>query len=130
MLADAHMHLFPEGYRSAGHDSLFGAREFEAYCVLRKSHGIDRALAIGYEADGIDPQNNATLRRLAAEHAWLASLAYVEAQPDPTPERIAHLMQDGHSGLALYVPDVARARALQGWDLAVWKVLRRCRALV
>src|SRR5690349_17796157 len=85
MLADAHMHLFPEGYRRAGHGSLFGKRELEAYCALRLSHKIECALAIGYEADGLDPQNNAYLRRLAAEHDWLHSLAYVDPRAEPDP---------------------------------------------
>lgn len=129
-LADAHMHLFPEGYRRAGHGSLFGRREFEAYCALRQSHEITCALAIGYEADGLDPQNNAYLRRLAAEHDWLHSLAYVDPQGEPDPAAIAGLLQDGHSGLAIYVPDPARADAFTRWSREVWQVLREQEALI
>jgi predicted TIM-barrel fold metal-dependent hydrolase len=129
-LADAHMHLFPAGYARPGHGSLFGPREFDAYCVLRASHNIERSLAIGYEADGIDPQNNAYLRGLAAEHDWLYSVAYVDPLANPEAETIARLMRDGHSGLAVYVPDLARAEALRGWRPAVWDVLRRRKALV
>src|ERR1700753_3962179 len=113
-LADAHMHLFPSGHARAGHASLFGPREFDAYCALRASYGIERALAIGYEADGFDPQNNTTLRRLAAKNDWLSSLAYVDPHADPDASAIAHLMADGHSGLAIYVTDPARADALLG----------------
>jgi predicted TIM-barrel fold metal-dependent hydrolase len=39
-------------------------------------------------------------------------------------------MRDGHSGIAIYVPDLARAKALLGWRPAVWDVLRRSKALV
>jgi predicted TIM-barrel fold metal-dependent hydrolase len=128
--ADAHMHLFPEGYRRPGHGSLFGARECDAYDTLRARHGIARALAIGYEADGIDPQNNAYLRRLAGQHDWLASLAYVDAVGFPETAMIAALLRDGHSGIAIYAPGEAQAQSLLRWPRAVWDLLASRRALV
>ena len=63
--ADAHIHLFREGYHRPGLPSLFGDRELQAYEALRLTHGVDLALAIGYEAGGIDPANNAYLRQLS-----------------------------------------------------------------
>ncbi|MDQ7250369.1 amidohydrolase family protein [Dongia sedimenti] len=124
------MHLFQDGYRREGHRSLFGRGEFEAYCALRANHGIALALAIGYEADGIDPQNNAYLRRLAADNDWLRTLAYVEPESAAGPDAIRALMQQGHSGLALYATDVDRARTLLSWPRAAWDVLRERGALV
>jgi predicted TIM-barrel fold metal-dependent hydrolase len=129
-LADAHMHLFPQGYRRTGHRSLFGAREFEAYDALRTSHGIERALAIGYEADGLDPNNNSHLRRLAGGHNWLYSLAYVEAGSTPEPETIERLLNDGHCGLAIYAPGVAQAQAVRRWSRRIWDLLGTRGALV
>jgi L-fuconolactonase len=129
-LADAHMHLFPDGYRRAGYRALFGYGEFHAYCALRANHGIALALAIGYEADGIDPQNNAYLRRLAAENDWLRTLAYVDPQPAVAPDGVRALMMQGHSGLALYATDADRARALLSWPQEVWEILQDRRALV
>ena len=129
-LADAHMHLFPDGFRRAGCRAVFGRGEFEAYCALRANHGIELALAVGYEADGIDPQNNTYLRRLAAENGWLRTLAYVEPEPAPRPDAIRALIRQGHSGLALYATDVTRARALLSWPEEAWEILRESGALV
>lgn len=129
-LADAHMHLFSDGYRRARHRALFGHGELDAYCALRANHGIALALAVGYEADGIDPENNAYLRRLAAENDWLRTLAYVEPQFALAPDVIRALMMQGHSGVALYATDVDRAQALLSWPRAAWDILRDSRALV
>ncbi|HVT52836.1 MAG TPA: amidohydrolase family protein [Dongiaceae bacterium] len=129
-LADAHMHLFPQGYRRTGHRSLFGAHELEAYDALRASHGIERALAIGYETDGLDPDNNSYLRRLAGEHDWLCSLAYVEAGSDPEPETIERLLHDGHCGLAIYAPGAAQAQVVRRWPRPIWDLLGVRGALV
>lgn len=129
-LADAHMHLFPGGYRRHGHSSLFGVRELEAYNVLRESHGIERALAIGYEADGLDPSNNRYLRRLAASHDWLSSLAYVDAGSNPNRETAEALLDEGHSGLAIYVPSMLQAQVVRRWPRPIWDLLGQRSALV
>jgi L-fuconolactonase len=129
-LADAHMHLFPEGYRREGCRAVFGGGEFEAYCALRANHGIELALAIGYEADGLDPSNNTYLRQLAAKNGWLHTLAYVEPHPAVAPDAIRTFLDQGHSGLALYATDVERAQALLSWPREAWNVLSQSRALI
>ena len=58
-LADARLHLFWEGYHRPGLPSLFGDRELQAFEALRLTHGVDLALATGYEAEGVDPANKA-----------------------------------------------------------------------
>ena len=60
-----------------------------AYEALRIMHEIELALAIGYEGDGIDPDNNPYLRQLAPSCGWLRTLAFVAANPSPAPAAIA-----------------------------------------
>lgn len=129
-LADAHIHLFPNGYRHDGLPALFGAGELQAYEALRVMHGIGCALAIGYEASGIDPQNNAYVRRLATTHDWLSTVAYVTPDATPEPQAIQALLEQGHCGIALYVTDAGQARNLMRWPRAIWEVLDAHRAIV
>jgi len=100
--ADAHIHLFREGYHRPGLPSLFGDRELQAYEALRLTHGVDLALAIGYEAEGIGPANNAYLRQLSHSRSWLSTLAFVETTPPPEPGTIEAVLEAGHAGLAIY----------------------------
>jgi hypothetical protein len=52
-------------------------------------HEIELALAIGYEGDGIDPDNNLYPRQLAPSCGWLRTLAFVAANPSPDRAAIA-----------------------------------------
>ncbi len=129
-LADAHIHLFRHGYHRAGLPSLFGEGELQSYEALRKIHGIELALAIGYEADSIDPGNNAYIRQLAASRNWLKTLAYVEPQLMPGPDAVTALLDQGHRGLALYATEPARAEALLQWPRKTWDILEARRAIL
>jgi len=129
-LADAHMHLFRHGFRRAGAASLFGAGEVAAYEALREAHDVDLALAIGYEADGVDPGNNGYLRELARSRDWLKTLAYVGAASAPDLGRLETLLDQGHCGLAIYAPDAAAADAVARWPRDCWQALQSRRAIV
>ena len=98
-LADAHIHLFRHGYRRAGLPSLSGDRELESYDALRKIHGSELALAIGYEAEDIGPDNNAYIRQLSASRSWLKTLAYVNPRAELNTQAVHGLLDQGHRGL-------------------------------
>ena len=129
-LADAHIHLFRHGYHRAGLPSFFAESELQSYEALRKIHGIELALVIGYEADSIDPGNNAYIRQLAASRSWLKALAYVEPHLMPGPDAVTALLDQGHCGLALYVTEPARAEALLQWPRKTWNALETRRAIL
>jgi predicted TIM-barrel fold metal-dependent hydrolase len=129
-LADAHIHLFREGYRRVGLPSLFGGGELRAYEALRAAHGVDLALAIGYEAEGIDQSNNSYIAGLARSRSWLRTLAYLETAPAPDAGAIESSLAAGHSGLAIYAIDRARAEATFAWPRECWAILQSRRALV
>jgi L-fuconolactonase len=122
-LADAHIHLFREGYHRPGLPSLFGDRELQASEALRLAHGVDLALAIGYEAGGIDPANNAYLRQLSQSRSWLRTLAFVEPTPPPEPGT-------GYAGLAIYAQDRPDAESVLRWPPACWRLLQFRTAIV
>ncbi len=128
--ADAHVHLFREGYRRPGLPSLFGDRELQAYEALRLTHGVDLALAIGYEAEGIDPGNNAYLRQLSPSRNWLSTLAFVKTAPPPEPGTIEALLEAGHAGLAIYAQDRPDAESVLRWPRACWRLLQSRKAIV
>jgi predicted TIM-barrel fold metal-dependent hydrolase len=128
MIVDAHLHLFRNGYgkfRTAG-----AAREVDAYEQLMDRHGIEAGLVVCYEADGIDPGNNAYVRELARTRPWINSLAFLEPHPAPTVGRIEELLAAGHIGIAVYLPDAVSANALCYWPETIWERLGRAHAIV
>lgn len=130
ILADSHIHLFPNGYRHDGLPAIFGSGELAAYEDLCSAHGIELALAIGYEADGIDPQNNAYIRRLSATRNWLRTVAYIEAAAAPAANIVETLLEEGHCGIALYVNDALTAQNMLRWPKRIWEVLASRLAIV
>ena len=128
--ADAHIHLFREGYRRPGLPSLFGDHELQAYEALRLTHGVDLAVAIGYEAEGIDPDNNAYLRQLTQSRSWLRTLAFVKTTPPPESGTIEALIEAGHAGLAIYVLDRPAAESVLHWPRLCWRLLQSSKAFV
>ena len=131
MLADAHLHLFSKGYGVPLIDSrLGGLPDVAAYERFRQAHGIVAGLVVGYEADGIDPDNNRYLRHLAPGHDWLHSLAFRAVRATPDAAWVHDQLAEGHRGLAIYLPDAAAAQALADWPADVWRVLDDRAALV
>lgn len=131
MLADAHLHLFSQGYGVPLIDTrLGGLSDIAAYEGFRQAHGIVAGLVVGYEADGIDPENNSYLRHLAPGREWLHSLAFRAVRATPDAAWVSARLAEGHRGLAIYLPDAAAAQALADWPTEVWHVLDDNAALV
>jgi L-fuconolactonase len=128
--ADAHIHLFREGYKRPGLPSLFGDRELQVYEALRLTHGVDLALAIGYEAEGIDPANNAYLRELSQSRSWLKTLAFVKTAPPPEPAEVEAVIETEHAGLAIYAHGGPEAESVLRWPRACWRLLQSRKAIV
>jgi L-fuconolactonase len=129
ILADAHLHLFRHGFPGVYGRNLLGS-EIDVYEAFRAKHGIVAGLIVGYQGDGIDPENNAYIRELAATRPWMATLAYVEPGAMPTPATVEALLAAGHVGLAVYVPDDGAVAALSAWGPATWRALDAHAAIV
>lgn len=129
ILADAHLHLFRHGFPGVYGRPLL-ASEINVYEAFRAKHGIAAGLIVGYQGDGIDPENNAHIRELAATRPWMTTLAYVEPGAMPSATAVEALVAAGHAGLAIYVPDNAAVAALSAWDEATWAALDANGAIV
>jgi L-fuconolactonase len=130
-LADAHLHLFTNGFRGRGGKSPAGpGPEVDAYEVLSRLHGVVAGLVIGYQGEGIDPDNNSYIRSLAATHPWMSTLADVSADASPEPARLERLLELGHRGIALYLEDAETAGAVSSWPTKSWRYLEERGAIV
>lgn len=114
-LADAHIHLFRAGYHGRYGRSPAGGDELTTYESLRAEHGITHALVVGFEGRPEYHGNNDDLAVLAAEHEWIAPLAYVEVFEPPAPSHIESLARAGFTGLSIYASDRAAGDALARW---------------
>jgi L-fuconolactonase len=60
VIADAHLHLFREGFPGHYGRAGGGLSDVVLYETLRQAHGIQKGLVVGYEAKGTDPETTCT----------------------------------------------------------------------
>jgi predicted TIM-barrel fold metal-dependent hydrolase len=131
VLGDAHLHLFRAGFTGRYGRGPYGlGQEIDAYEHFRDQHGIARGLVVGYEGDGIEPDNNRYIRELAATRPWMATLAYLAAEASPSPDAIEALLDQGHAGIAVYLQEPAKTAAVLRWPQPSWRRLNARRALI
>jgi L-fuconolactonase len=128
--ADAHAHLFAQGYagrlRSAGEPD----GELAAYGRLRRHFGIEAALVVGYEGEPRYLGNNAYILTLARSQRWITPLPYLTLAPPPSLEALRALRAQGAAGYALYLPDQDALDALLAWPAAALAELRQQAGIV
>jgi predicted TIM-barrel fold metal-dependent hydrolase len=131
VLADAHLHLFRDGFTGRYGRGPYGlGQEIGAYEHFRAQHAIAKGLIVGYEGDGIEPENNRYIRELAATRPWMATLAYIPAGAMPSPDAIETLLDQGHVGIAIYLTEPAATAAVLRWPQESWRRLSARRAIV
>jgi predicted TIM-barrel fold metal-dependent hydrolase len=126
-LADAHVHLFSNGY--AGTWGPLLQNEVEVYEQLRALFAIDRALVVGYEGEGRYNGNNDYILSLARTRPWLVPLAYLE-EDQPTLDRLRHMRVECSSVFCIYVLLESSARAVSAWSKEVLDALDRQQAII
>ncbi|MER7168137.1 amidohydrolase family protein [Micromonospora sp. NPDC000207] len=127
--ADAHLHLFADGYPGRYGRSPAGGEEVAIYQDIRREHRIDRALVVGYEGEPRFVGNNDHLGALAATHDWIAPVAYVPSTGVPE-QRLHRWRAAGFVGVAAYPTDTDRADEFAAWLGTVAPVLTRTRAVI
>ncbi|WP_320064338.1 amidohydrolase family protein [Micromonospora sp. RTGN7] len=127
--ADAHLHLFADGYPGRYGRSPAGGNELAIYQTLRREHDIDLALVVGYEGGPEFADNNRHLARLAAAHDWIAPLAYVSATGTDA-AGLDRLRSAGFAGIAAYLPDPASADAFADWAATAAGALNDAAAVI
>ena len=100
--ADAHLHIFADGYGGLTGSSPAGGDELVVYERLRSHDGIRRGLVLGYEGGPRYAGNSDHVLSLAATRPWMAPLAYLAVSPPPSVPRLAELRSRGAVGFALY----------------------------
>lgn len=128
MRADAHIHLFENGWTGRFGCSPSPRPELEYYEDLRSAHDITLALVVGYEGDAAFEGNNAWILRAARERSWIRPLAHVTRACSG--DDVARLLDQGFVGVSVYPEDDAPPPE---WDTWLGEVLTRCdraRALV
>jgi len=128
--ADAHVHLFREGFAGETGGSPAGADEVAVYERLRLHHGIERSLVLGYEGDRRYAGNSDDVLSLAQRHAWIVPLVYLRHAPAPQPSTLKDYAERGAAGFALYADDAHEGRALVEWPDLVLDELQRQRAMI
>jgi L-fuconolactonase len=113
--ADAHLHLFADGYPGHYGRSPAGGDELAVYESLRRAHRIDRALVVGYEGSPEFAGNNDHLATLAAEHDWIAPVAYVPPGGPTDPDDLRRWWTEGFGGISAYLADPDASRAFGDW---------------
>ncbi|MEV6695517.1 amidohydrolase family protein [Micromonospora sp. NPDC051196] len=127
--ADAHLHLFANGYPGRYGRSPAGTEELAAYQDIRHVHGIDRALVVGYEGEEHFAGNNDYLATLAGTHPWIAPVAYVP--PDgPAEDQLARWWSAGFVGVSAYLADAEQADRFAAWVTRAAPQLTAARALL
>ncbi len=127
--ADAHLHLFREGYADGFGGPRGTGAELAAYERLRAHFGIERGLVVGYDEGPQYAGNNDYILELAREHAWIAPLAYLPTSP-PAVERLRELRRRGAVGFAIYLPDASDGGAVAAWPADVAAELNAQRAVL
>jgi L-fuconolactonase len=130
-LADAHLHLFREGFPGRYGKGPYGlGQEVEAYEHFRQKHSIQVGLVVGFQGSGVEQDNNLYIRHLAATRPWLATVAYVEPSEWPEPDAIEALMSQGHVGISIYLREAKAASAVLAWPRNSWQHLNERQAII
>jgi L-fuconolactonase len=114
VLADAHVHLFADGYEGAP----AGPDEPAAYERIRRRHDIVCALVVGYEGEARYAGNTEHVLALAAERSWIAPLGFLHVTP-PGVDELRAVHAAGGVGFAVYLGGEEEGAAFAGWPPAL-----------
>jgi L-fuconolactonase len=128
--ADAHLHLFADGFSGVSGASPAGGDETAVYERLRRCHGIERSLVLGYEGEPRYLGNSDYVLSLARTRPWMAPMAYLPITPPPTPATLREFRNRGAIGFALYPASPSEGQAFSDWPSAVFVEIRRQSAVV
>ena len=127
--ADAHLHFFRPGYVGVLPPACRRVEpdEVTLYGALARQHGVELALAVGYEGEPWAAGNNRYLAELAAAHRWIRPLAYVHDPASLDVPALEAWRGEGFVGLSLYLfaEDVGAGLARVPEEVWAWLTGRR-----
>src|SRR5689334_5746886 len=117
-LADAHLHLFRQGYAPRYGEAWANPREVELYEAFRRVHNIESGLVIGFEGRREFHGNNHDIAIWARKHSWITPLAFTAITSQPALNVFETWHRQGFAGIALYVMSPREAEQLNRWPLS------------
>jgi predicted TIM-barrel fold metal-dependent hydrolase len=124
--ADAHIHLFKNGYQAQYGEGWARNNEVQCYDALRQEHHISKALIVGFEGQPQFAGNNRSLANWGKKHSWMAPLCYVNCQRVPS----STTLRDPFVGLALYINDANDIEGLTKWPPRFYEMFNERRAII
>ncbi len=124
--ADAHIHLFKNGYPAQYGGGWARNNELECYDALRQEHQIAKALIVGFEGAEEFSGNNRNLASWGKRHSWMAPLCYINCQRIPS----ITTLRDPFVGLALYINDEADIAGLAKWPARFYQKFNERHAII
>ena len=121
--ADAHIHLFENGYQGDSFADRPGVTldEPALYESLMQEHGVSAALVVGYADKPWCAGNNEYLAKAVTTHSWVRPTAFTTATEPPSLDQLETWRQQGFVGLSLYLFEEAHTEALMRLDDDFWK---------
>lgn len=130
-LADAHLHLFRDGHHARyGRGWAEGVDDLARYEALRREHGIDLGLVVGYEGSAEFAGNNDHLAEWTRSHEWMTPLWYLPCAQAPAEAALRDVWERGFVGLSLYVTSPREASEIADCPQHVTASLRQHQAVV
>lgn len=129
-LADAHLHLFRQGFAARYDSAWANSNEVKIYEAIRRVHDIERGLVVGYEGLPKFSGNNRYLAVLVKKHPWISPLAFVPVVTPPSAKLLAARHRQGFVGVAMYVMTARDVEQLNAWPASVFQWLNEHRQIV
>jgi len=124
--ADAHIHLFKNGYHAQYGEGFARNNEVQCYEALRQEHHIAKALIVGFEGAEKFAGNNRNLASWGKKHSWMAPLCYINCRRIPSITTLRHPFV----GLALYINDDDDIAELAKWPARFYQKFNERRAII
>jgi predicted TIM-barrel fold metal-dependent hydrolase len=129
-LADAHLHLFRQGYAERNGPAWANPHELKLYDTFRRLHNIECGLVIGYEGLPRFRGNNRDLAAWSKKYSWITPLSYLPVTTPPSLKLLEARFRQGFAGLALYVMTAREAENLNRWLMSSFQLLNRHRQII
>jgi len=124
--ADAHIHIFKNGYPGQYGKGWARNNEVQCYNALRQEHHIAKALIVGFEGAEEFAGNNRNLASWGKKHSWMAPLCYINCRRVPS----ITTLRDPFVGVALYINDANDIAGLAKWPPRFYEIFNERRAII
>lgn len=123
MRADAHVHLFRDGFLGRYGRPSSGGDDRVIYDSLRHEHNIGAALVVGYEGLPFCRGNNDYLLEVAPQCPWAKCVAFIPVNAPAVPHT-------AFAGISVFLESIEDAQRFAAWPTDLMQALIDRRAIV